>query len=277
VTAARIPVGVMEVEPNALWTSVDDVALEAVPGARAWLFVTRGLEFVGQREMLMVVRRHAAESRPAHFPFLLFRTMYRLAADGALMNEGGHTKLAEPVAGGPPIEGFLYKGDPTGWHYLVTGERSQPPLLIIPLLTGEIDAALSFGHARVLALLGQQARYYPYPWWFDPARAPVLDIATYRRGTILNQVSALHVPYLQVAQYGVRLEITLPRKECAHLHQDIRSAPEVFTLLPGFAYGCGSRTPGSRARHRALRSGRSRGRGMPPPSGATRGSAPTFS
>jgi hypothetical protein len=236
VTAGRIAVGVAEIVPDTLWTSIDDVPLVALPDARAWSLITRGLESVGQRELMIIIRRCRGESRPPDFPFILFRTLHRLAANGSTVGEGGHTRLAAPVGGGPPIEGFVYE-EPGGrwWQEMLPDDHSRPPLLVIPLLTGEIDAALSFGHARVLALLGRQARYYPYPEWFDPARAPVLDIAAYRSKTLLKNFPVLHVPYIQVVRYGLRLEITLPRQKCAALLGSVRELPDAVALLPGFA------------------------------------------
>lgn len=234
-TRGRSPLGTAELEPNALWTDVADVELPDAAG-RYWLIATRGMGSAGQRDLLVVVHRPPGEKRPPGFPLPLFHHVFRQAAGGSPVQVGGHATLGRPDPEGVSIGGFLFAETPVEWRDLALDRHREDPLLTIPLLTGEIDAAVAFGHSRVLTLLGQQARHFPYPWWFDRARAPVVDFSTYANHTVLARTSRVHTPYLQVARYGAQLLLTLPRDRCAALAQELRTGPDVRALLAGVAH-----------------------------------------
>jgi hypothetical protein len=92
-----------------------------------------------------------------------------------------------------------------------------------------------FGHARVLALLGAQERYYPHPWWFRPGRAPVLDDTEFRAATMLSRAPAYNLPFLRVVHDGDRLELSVSPEELPALREAMREAPDVCAYLPGLA------------------------------------------
>jgi hypothetical protein len=231
--------------PGALTASVYERALDAVPDGRIWLFNSHGLESFGQRELILATRRTREDGgRPPDFPLLLFNTVHRLAAGGSHVEEGDHTVLQSPAEfGGARIGGFAYHS--SAYHQDLPrpdrggGQMSDTPrparLLVLPLLPDEMTAAVSFGHARVLALLGQQARRFPFPWWFDATRRPVVEIEPYRRATILSRVPVLHAPYLEIVYSGTRVELRLPAEEAARLPEILRTGPDVFALLPRLA------------------------------------------
>jgi hypothetical protein len=231
-TTSREPLITVELVPGALWVDVNDVELPPPLNARAWLLATRGLVAVGQQEMLLAVRRRPGDTRPPEFPFVLFRTVHQLAASGATVKTGGFTQLCEPIAPRSSIAGFCYQA--SSYHLSEAAGITDPgvePLLAVPLLTGEIDVAVRFGASRVLALLGAEYRYFPYPWWFDPGRGPVVDAAQYFNATRLRHTAIVHVPELEVTQFGTRLEIALPLSRCGWLHQLVEGVAEPLSLL----------------------------------------------
>jgi hypothetical protein len=146
-----------------------------------------------------------------------------------------HFPLVPPeVDAGAQIAGFLFVDAPVeepGFPTLDWAAYERVPLLAIPLLPGENLAAHHFGHARVLALLGLQAKSRPYPWWFDGSRAPVLDYEAQAEASTLAQVLVTHAPYLQVTYSQARLELRLAEQKCATLHRVLQDEP-VVALIP---------------------------------------------
>ena len=226
-----------------LSATVDECVIKVVAGpsraerahARVWVFASIGLERVGQREMVLAMLQGDHREYPA-FPFWLFVEAYRYAAAGTVVEAGGRTILTSPDPNvGLPIAGFLYDDHPSVRGNLPEIDTSgwvESPLIVVALLDDEIRAAELFGPARVLSLLGVRARAYPYPWWYDARREPVLDFGAYLEASILARVARLHAPYLEVTRAGVHLELVLPLEERERLYDDLQAAPSLVALLP---------------------------------------------
>jgi len=230
-----IELGRTELIPDALDARLYET--ELADAATGWIFISRGLERVGQQELFFTIQADGAGSLPhaAQTPLKLFRTVFELAAAGTTVSSGGRTVLG----GGQGVEldrrttGFIYWDHPVPPIRLPVEGLRQNPLVVIPLLDGETETAEQFGQSRVLALLGKQARYHPYPWWFDGRREPVADARAHQQSSILNRWPRMATPYVEVALCGARLDILVHAEDHLTLYRELTKAPDVIALLTG--------------------------------------------
>jgi hypothetical protein len=219
-----------------LFASVSERCITDATGAErpVWVFGSEGLERVGQRELVLAVLREEDQDRTRYpqFPLWLFDVAHRHAQNGSTVGPGGRTILGTPGSDvDPRLAGFVYDDHPKVLRHLPPG-GDRAPLAAVPLLSGEIQAAEHVGQARVLALLGQQARAFPYPWWFKPGREAVIDDRGDVEASILDRVPSMAAHYLEVGLRGVQLEIVLPAEECGALHDALVNGRDVAALLP---------------------------------------------
>jgi hypothetical protein len=230
---SALPVGREILIPGELSVAIDEGGIRTAGGMLpALLYTTDGLERHGQREMVFVVARTGAPA--PGFPLTMARTVHRFAAEGRLVDAGDVSVFGRPgVDVDERVTGFVYTDPPAALPSTV--DLTRPPLIALPLLGGETAVVQRFGHARVLALLGAQERYYPHPWWFRPGRAPVLDDAEFRAATMLSRAPAYNLPFLHVVHDGDRLELSVAAEELPSLRESMREAPDVCAYLPGLA------------------------------------------
>jgi hypothetical protein len=217
------------------------------PRVPVWVFASSGLESAGQRELVLGILRITPRSRIPRIkprprprsPFALAATAYQQARAGTVLEEGSRFE----VRGGrvdfdPRVSGFVCL------HYALhnlqlpaidTDSYRRSPLLLLPLLPEELQAADMFGNARVVALLAKDSRCHPFPWWHDPRRPSV--VAAGEPPSMLAElpVPRAHTPYVEVIQTGSRLDIVVPIDECSQLHELLTAAPKSFVLLTGVA------------------------------------------
>jgi hypothetical protein len=220
---SALPVGREVLIPGELSVAIDEGGIRTAGGMLpALLYTTDGLERHGQREMVFAVTRTGAPA--PGYPLTMARTVHRFAAEGRIVDAGDVSVFGRPgVDVDERVTGFVYADLP------------RPPLVALPLLGGETAVVQRFGHARVLALLGAQERYYPHPWWFRPGRAPVLDDAEFRAATMLSRAPAYSLPFLRVVHDGDRLELSVSAEDLPSLREAMREAPDVCAYLPGLA------------------------------------------
>ncbi|MEV8512456.1 hypothetical protein [Dactylosporangium sp. NPDC051484] len=230
---SALPVGREILIPGELSVAIDEGGIRTAGGMLpALLYTTEGLERHGQREMVFAVARTGAPA--PGFPLTMARTVHRFAAEGRLVDAGDVSVFGRPgVDVDERVTGFVYADPPAALPSTV--QLPRPPLIALPLLGGETAVVQRYGHARVLALLGAQERYYPHPWWFRPGRAPVLDDAEFREATMLSRAPAYNLPFLSVVHDGDRLELSVPAEELPSLRDAMREAPDVCAYLPGLA------------------------------------------
>jgi hypothetical protein len=230
---SALPVGREVLIPGELSVAIDEGGIRTASGMLpALLYTTDGLARHGQREMVFAVTRTGAPA--PGFPLTMARTVHRFAAEGRLVDAGDVSVFGRPgVDVDERVTGFVYADPPAALPS--TTDWSRPPLIALPLLGGETAVVQRFGHARVLALLGAQERYYPHPWWFRPGRAPVLDDTEFRAATMLSRAPAYNLPFLHVVHDGDRLELSVSTDDLPALREAMREAPEVCAYLPGLA------------------------------------------
>lgn len=228
-----------ELVPGKLGASLYKMTLpDGEPGR---VMVSHGMERVGQQELLFVLRWPESGLPAGAMASLamLFGTVHSLAEQGHFVGDGGQTVLAEGqrLDVDPRISGFLYEERPVPPIRVEAEGATRPPLIVVPMLAGEMPTAMAFGQSRVLTLLGRHARYYPYPWWFDGRRDPVADAAAHRGASLLDKMARMPASYVEVVQRGQRLDIAVHDEQRSSLHRALAGAPDVLALLTGIAGG----------------------------------------
>jgi hypothetical protein len=208
------------------------------PLAPVWVFASHGLESVGQREMVLAILRTTPGSYPQD-PFALFASFYDGATAGAVLNYGSFFDIQNGKPDfDPRVDGFICLNYGLGESRLPALDPAlyeHSPLLLLPLLPAEIQAADIFGISRVVALLAKDSACHPFPWWHDPRRAPV--VAPGGSASVLAQlgVTRAHAPQVEVILAGTHLYIAVPVAECAALYEQISAIEGAFALLTGVA------------------------------------------
>jgi hypothetical protein len=115
-------------------------------------------------------------------------------------------------------------------------------LMAISVTDRELAEVKRFGILRLMARLGQQARYYPFPFWLDPKR-PETGGAPDAAESILAQIRCLPSPHVRVLKKGGTLELRILPRTRAYLAEALRQIDETepvafLTTLDDKADGC---------------------------------------
>lgn len=186
----------VELIEGVLWGDVVDHPLD-LGGGRipCWTIATRGLSTFGQRELVLTIANPAgSELPPGIFDFLV--TVGRLAGEGHLVESGAITALQTP--------GPIDFGDLLGAVYTPATVDHEIPLptdalQAILLRDGELEMANRCSCWRVLARLGEIARFCPWPFWSDPSRPSAYQSADADR-SLLSKVPQLRFGRLDLSE-----------------------------------------------------------------------------
>lgn len=243
----RLPVVAQEgrivVADGALVITIDECEVPAdpaagpglPPGSRLWVYSTSGLASVGLPEVTAAILRTAdgpQEPMPSGLVDLILRMYSAALYQGWRFNVGNVIGIGEPVTiGGAAVAGAVVAhaaGDaawfPAGW----------PPLLLVLLYEGELLAAARHGRGRVLANLAATQSCFPYPWWFDPTRAPVVDLASYTGSTVLEDVEMQVDDNVLVVDGPDDLTMIVDRAWHTELADLWQQMPPRFALIPRY-------------------------------------------
>ncbi len=172
-SAAREPIrfpATFELEPGRMAVKVYSHEIEAVDG-RFWSVVSEGLEPLGQREIVVTLKRRERETEeelPAGL-LELFRTLYGLAKQKRIVDEGGFTRFGKGGFLEPHLGGMVYAS-----AELIDGvELPRRALVGVALHAREMDVVKMGGAFRILGRLGLAHRRFPFPCWSDRDRASV--------------------------------------------------------------------------------------------------------
>ncbi|WP_309722699.1 hypothetical protein [Armatimonas sp.] len=156
-----------------------------------WTYISDGLEKWGQAEIVFTLKRERHEKVEAfpHEPLTLFNTVQLLAQQGQIVGSGGHSQLRTPSFLGYSALGYT---DPHRLPDIPAPKSDYLQLLLLQL--NELEIWNGHGATRVLALLGHQARFYPFPDWCDRKRKP-LELREIATKSLLSQnPCAIRVP-----------------------------------------------------------------------------------
>ena len=140
--------------------------------------MSNGLARVGQKEVVIFVKRGASESFD-DYPLSaleLFEMLYRLAEEGRIVDVGGFTGLAPESAGlfgKENLRGIIYT-PPDSLPGVAIPSSSITAILVTQ---NELDAAMQFGVVRFMALLGFRYRYFPTAPWVERGRPDITSPA----------------------------------------------------------------------------------------------------
>jgi hypothetical protein len=225
--------------------------LDLVPGelsARVWLhdvlsipcwsYTSDGLSAHGQDELILTVRLSQGEKATdvPKAPLQFFIQVLQFAQAGRTVGSGAITEL-----GGTGLlghRGIVY----TSHREVYQDVDFTDGLAAIPLKDEEIEAAKAFGVTRILSLLGQAYRHYPWPPWADRTR-PGLPLARLMEESILVQLNRIHAPGMTVCLERDRIVLRLTQGASTQLLNQLAqfptSAPLVLlTELESSADGC---------------------------------------
>jgi hypothetical protein len=197
-----------------------------------WTFLSDGLWSHGQKEIMLTIRRREEESLDQILPHLTFyyKLVYKLALDGRFVLEGGRTILRDKGLFGAS-EGKSLTYVPFSCFTGVTPPTS-PTISGILLMEDEFQVAEEMGAARILARLGHQARYYPYPPWSDRDRDSVASMEE-MQGSVLEKLNKLSMGNAHVLRSGDQVLFRLlpeDAKTIVKAFEDLQDNPALGLL-----------------------------------------------
>jgi hypothetical protein len=144
-------------------------------------YLTKGLIKVGQRELFLTIKNNHQEYQFYPEPMDLFRQIYMLAGNGRIVNRSDITQFGQKDLLG--WKGIVYSDVPQSIHE----EIPQDSLALVLLSLDEVQAIQIFGYMRILSMLGNEKRFYPFPYWSDLNRKP-LPISQIAEKSVLTKV-----------------------------------------------------------------------------------------
>lgn len=173
----------------------------------AWTLFTVGLASLGQRELALTVLRkgEALESFPQGVLGYL-PALQQFASQGRIVDAGGISGYRSPGPFG--FASFV------GLTFLDAPAIPQVPLpdrylAGVFLKEGELAMATNCSVRRVLHGLGRAIRYFPNPWWTDPARESIYRVEDSAE-SVLAQFDRAHVPEAYATLEGNHMELAVP-------------------------------------------------------------------
>jgi hypothetical protein len=236
VSRALVPAGRTTLVPGRLDASVYQDQRD--PGNDLWVFTTHGFEALGARELVTFVRRNGS-SHP-HGPFAIFSAIFDEVSRGASVDPDTLLTLGGSLDLDPRVGGLLcldFRDDSRGRlpRPGAYGHRTAPRLLL-PLLAEEAEATRMLGQPRMLSQLSRATSCWPYPWWFEPGREPLLTMAppAGRKPSMLAGLPLDRAPvsYLEVLLTGPHLDVRLPVEDCDRFVELLTSGRDTMLLFP---------------------------------------------
>ena len=126
-----------------------------------WNFATRGLNSVGQDEVVILLEVEEGEQLPPREVFTMLQALYQQAGAGTPVTEMGHISVGSNYLGSSQHGGWLFVRHS---HQTVQDLLMPPPPVLFGLLImrWEIPWARVFP-LRLMLRLGAEFRYYPSP------------------------------------------------------------------------------------------------------------------
>ncbi|MGO9821296.1 MAG: hypothetical protein ACLPTJ_11680 [Solirubrobacteraceae bacterium] len=217
----------VELIEGVLWGDVVDHPLDLGGGHMpCWTITTRGLSTFGQRELVLTIANPAEAELPAGiFDFLV--TVGRLSGEGQLVGSGAITAFQTP---GPfdfgEFLGAVYTPATVEHEIRLPTDALQAVLL----RDGELEMAIRCSCWRVLARLGEIARFCPWPFWSDPSRPSAYQSGDADR-SLLSKVPRLRFGRLDLSLDGTELVATLDASEAAQVASEL-AVRDFATVVP---------------------------------------------
>lgn len=219
----------VELVPGELWATVHRHTLVATAGSLpCWTAVTDGLATAGQREVAITVVRPPDES--AGFPpgiLGYLAALLEFARQGRIVTDGDVSGYRPPGPFGfGPFVGVAF-----GTAQPIEGVPLPDRALAGVLLTeGELAMAM-VSTDRVLSRLSQASRWYPWPFWSDPARTAVYQVGDSDQ-SILSKLPRANRRLTTAELAGNDVTMRVARGDAGPLAAHLASGQAV-AVLPG--------------------------------------------
>ncbi len=177
-----------------------------------WSYVSSGLSVAGQREVVFTLRRSGGRTFPEE-PLQLIRSLWDYALAGQTVEHGGRTEFGDDGFMNKNFRGIIYVH-----AQRLSGMAACADLSAILVSEPELRLVESFGPQRLLALLGFEYRFFPYPTWNDLTRQTVVtqDILETMSAGPLAAIPQLVIPYASAVSLETELICMMPRTASAH-------------------------------------------------------------
>lgn len=170
--------------------ALHDVVVDEV-ARPCWTAVSEGLASRGQAEIAITLVRDSDDL--ARYPSGVlgyFRALERFATEGRVVESGDVSGFRSPGPFGVGDFVGVAFGPAATVGDLPIGDRTLAGVLITE---PELQMGVVSGSRRVLARLGAMARYYPFPYWCDPARTSVYAPGD-ADATMLARIPSMNAP-----------------------------------------------------------------------------------
>lgn len=190
------------------------------PDQNAWLYASRGLESLGQREVVTMVT-DPDDHGPTAFAFERFEDLVGSAVRGKPVEPSSIYRLKESVTvdADARVRGGIYTEIHNPWLQELVGtlDYLRAPLVNIPLVGDEVAIAADYGKLRVLSHLCRHESAFPFPEWLRPGRDPVLSLDGYAEKTLLTDMPRPHARGIYAHLVGERIEVSMPAETADRL------------------------------------------------------------
>ncbi|KAL4897584.1 heterokaryon incompatibility protein-domain-containing protein [Aspergillus ambiguus] len=193
-----------------------------------WTYISKGLQKLGQKEVIFTVRRRAAIEAVTDFPpgpLEWFQILHSLALSGQIVDQFSQTNFVEP----PPLLDRL--GIRLIIYYPPLEIRNVPPSIMpqdrlhaIPLTASEAKVAQSYGVMRIISHLGSSERRFPVVPWIDRDRR---DCITMRQmeGSVRDRLPMYSFVGISCVQRGSDITLHIPSSAEDELTAKVEALP----------------------------------------------------
>jgi hypothetical protein len=199
-----------------------------------WTYVTEGLQRLHQPEVSLTLLRQSTTPPPQE-PLHFFSMLHQLAQQGRIVQAGGWTQFGTRKFFDRHLAYIPAQS-------IATIPMTPDTILAISVTDDELSAVQAFGILRVMARLGQQARYYPCPPWLDPNRLGIVFAQTHQN-SLLARLPCIHSPQVRILRRQDQLVLRLAPASRTHLAEQLNQFAEnipiaFLTDLDAEADGC---------------------------------------
>jgi hypothetical protein len=193
---------------------------------KALAFLTEGLYRHQQEELFLVLSgtQYDQNNYPEEIP-QFFDQILDFAKRGMLVQIGAYTQFGQRKL----LEkgGIIYAEVPS----FLKDQFKQPTISMILVEEEEVEAAQDFGVLRILSMLGDQIRYFPYPYWSDFKRSK-LEVKGMRQQTIVKDLNRLSIPQAIINIENKRISLEIQEDFDFPMTLDHLSASSPVAILP---------------------------------------------
>ena len=201
----------VQVVPGKLSVQVYRHEVDYFKPVPCWTFITEGLWAHKQKEVVLTLRRDAQgdNGEPPRFPLQIIESIYRLAAQGKLVDTWGYsyfvlTAVKERKAAVFYVA-YLYP-------LPLSGIRLPSPALTAILMSkDDYEVFRAFGLTRLVAARGNHYRYYPCPPWSELPLPEIVSMQRMQR-SLLGKMPRIHLQGSTVTMEGSDITLRLQPK-----------------------------------------------------------------